>query len=92
MGVRVDVHAHAYVCTKMHTNCVFSKYYLLYAPVEQLHVIHFYRQFVRNISKGIDFHMARDEHDTAIRRMLGYPLPFAEILQRTCSPLLTILM
>jgi len=59
------MHAHACVCvcvcvrvcTKMHTNCVRSMYYSLYVPIVQLHVIHFYRQFVRNILTGTDHKM-----------------------------------
>jgi len=58
------MHMHVCVCvcvcvrarTKMHINCICSMY-SLYVPVVQLHVIHFYTQFVRNILKGTDHKM-----------------------------------
>ena len=55
--VCVCASARACVRTKVHINCVCSMYYSLYVPVVQLHVIHIYRQFVRNILIGTDHKM-----------------------------------
>ena len=67
-------------------------YYSLYVPVVQLHVIHIYRQFVRNILIGTDHKMKWEGHDTATQKIVGDPLTFAEILQETYFSLLTILV